>query len=298
MGKTRDRRRTRQTDNSDKQTDGEKDDPIPTDDTTTHHLDSDSSDTEQPSTSSHSCKPKIQIFKGLNDKISIENWLKRYEMLAIHFKWSESDKIVFMGNYLEDDALNWYIENSSDNYSDLKHKLINRFGVEIIEPIVEFVNIRYDVKSGIKDYFEKKRRYGNLAKLTVEQMIPIMVNSLHPKMVESFVAVKPKTLTEFYSIAKSAENNLKRFFNRPAPNDKPKIPYEPKNGSNKRKPPNACRICENLGFKNRFHWSNDCRNKGKTNAQNTNSDKKVNLVEDKPDLHSEENDIRNIDLNL
>jgi hypothetical protein len=56
-------------------------------------------------------KPRIQIYKGLGDKVSIENWLKRYKMLATFYKWNESQKIVMIGNYLEDDALNWFIGN-------------------------------------------------------------------------------------------------------------------------------------------------------------------------------------------
>jgi len=31
-------------------------------------------------------KPRIQIYKGLGDKVSIENWLKRYKMLATFYK--------------------------------------------------------------------------------------------------------------------------------------------------------------------------------------------------------------------
>ena len=52
-----------------------------------------------------------------------------------------------------------------------------------------------------------------MSKLSVTQMIPIMINGLHPKMIDSFVAVKPKTFTEFYNIAKTSENNFKRNFN-------------------------------------------------------------------------------------
>ncbi len=29
-------------------------------------------------------KPKIQIFKGMDDKVFIENWLKRFEMLSVY----------------------------------------------------------------------------------------------------------------------------------------------------------------------------------------------------------------------
>ena len=267
--------------------------------------DSDATESEDNTKSNPgNCKPKLQIFKGCGDKISIENWLKRFEMLAKYYKWSENSKIVMIGNYLEDDALNWYIENSNDSYYELKVKLNNRFGIESVEPIVEFVNIRYNIKSGIKEYFENKRRYGNLAKLTEEQMIPIMINNLHPKMTDCFTAVKPKTFSEFYTIAKTAENNLKRFMNRMPNtntnnfiNDKQKQTENKANNPNKRKPPNPCRICENLGFKNRFHWSNECRNKCKQNPQNIAKLKAINSIESNSEENSEENDIKNINLN-
>lgn len=37
----------------------------------------------------------------------------------------------------------------------------------------------------------------------------------------------------------------------------------------KKKPPSACRICESLGYKNRFHWANECKNKNKNQNANT-----------------------------
>lgn len=261
-----------------------------------HTIDDDSTDTEDVQVLNHNkCKPKLQVFKGNGDKISIENWLKRYEMIAGHQEWSEKDKNVMLGNYLEDDALNWFIENCSDSYDDVKLKLINRFGVETVDPIIEFISIRYDIKLGIKDYFERKRRFGNLAKLSVEQMIPLLIHNLHPKMAENFVAVKPKTLTEFYNIAQSAESNLKRFINRSTTgHEKPKPNFEPKQNQTKRKPPNPCRICENLGYKNRFHWGNECRNKGKTESQKTFQQNSVKVIEHNNE--SEENNINNIEI--
>ena len=194
-------------------------------------------------------KPKIQIFKGLGDKVTIENWLKRFEMLAKFYNWSDSQKAIMLGNYLEDDALNWYIENYTEkDFSDMKSKLISRFGLETVEPIVEFVNLKYDIKTGIKEYFETKRRFGVAAKLTESQMIPLMVQGLQTKMVECFTAVKPKTFAEFYSIAKSAENNLKRntFQKQTQSEVKFKSKSDQTHSQSKRKPPDACRICENL----------------------------------------------------
>jgi len=258
-----------------------------------------SSDSDEKPTPSSISKPKIQIYKGHNDKVSIENWTKRYDMLSNYYKWSDKTKIVMLGNYLEDDALNWYIENcnDSDNYVSLISKLITRFGLETVEPIVDFVNHRYDLKNGIKAYFETKRRYGIAAKLTEEQMIPLMIINLHPKMIENFTAVKPRTFVEFYTIAQKAESNLKRQFNRnnDQNSSKPKSKSE-NTDKGKRKPPNPCRICENMGFKNRYHWGNECRNRGKTNPQNQTNGKTINTISSTDDPMSE-NDITKIDLN-
>jgi hypothetical protein len=240
-------------------------------------------------------KPKIQIFKGMDDKVSIENWLKRFEMLSFYYKWSERKRIIMLGNYLEDDALNWYIENTDNsNYNELKEKLINRFGVQTVEPIVEFFNLKYDSKSGVKEYFEKKRRFGVLAKLTEQQMIPIMIQGLHPKMVNNFISVKPKTFSEFYHIAKTAEDTFKRSlenFNKTRFKPKPQN-FQNNNLKPKAKPPNPCKICANLGFKNRYHWVSDCFNKNK--APNTQT-KQINVTEVKSE--NSDNSINNIDLN-
>jgi hypothetical protein len=274
------------------------------------HEESDSED----ETEDH-IKPKLQTFKGQDDKVSIENWLKRFEMLSKYYKWSERKKVLMLGNYLEDDALNWYIENTDEfNYLELTEKLINRFGVQTVEPIVEFFNLKYDPKIGIKEYFEQKRRFGVLAKLTEQQMIPIMIQGLHPKMINNFIAVKPKSFAEFYQIAKTAEDNYKRnsevinknkfssnfqtnrnnsshsnnnFISnsrfRSNNNSKPNNYFKPNSSSkanyrpnNAGKSPNPCKYCENLGFKNRYHFESNCYYKNR--AQNT-QPKQVNITE-------------------
>ena len=267
----------------------------------TEEVDIDSSDTEvdSPRSSKHFSKPKIQTFKGFKDKITIDNWFKRFEMLSKFHKWSQQTQILMLGNYFEDDALNWYIENSSeDSYQGIKSKMIARFGLETVEPIIEFVNLRYDFKTGMKEYFEQKRRLGIAAKLTESQIVSLMIHGLaNGKLIESFTAIKPKSFAEFYSIAKSAENNIKRNFNA-KPNKFNEL-SKPKNDqtsfNTKRKPPNACRICENLGFKNRFHWASDCRNKGKSQNIGSNETKRVNVTTNEEPLP--ENDITRIDLN-
>jgi len=88
-------------------------------------------------------------------------------MLGVYYNWNDKKKIIMLGNFLLDDALNWYIENYDNScYNEMKIKLINRFCLETLGPLIECVNLKYDQKSGIKEYFENKRRFGVLAKLS------------------------------------------------------------------------------------------------------------------------------------
>ena len=126
-----------------------------------------------------------------------------------------------------------------------------------------------------------------------------MIQGLHPKMITNFIAVKPKTFAEFYQIAKTAEDNYKRNTELYSKNNKFKPKTQPNavsgNTKVKPKPPNPCRICENLGFKGRYHWSNDCRNKNK--AQNTQT-KQIYVTESVSNTSDDAfNEINGINLN-
>ena len=57
--------------------------------------------------------------------------------------------------------------------------------------------IRYNFKTGLKDHFERKKQFGVLAKLTEQQIIPIMINGLHPKFKVHFVTVQTQIYAEF-----------------------------------------------------------------------------------------------------
>lgn len=233
-----------------------------------------------------SIKPNLQYFKGFNDKVTIDNWLKRFEILSDYYKWSERDQVFMIGNFLQDDAFNFYVENYTSNWSELKSKLINRFGHETVDPIIELINLKYDIKKGIKDYFDNTRRLGTLAKLSEEQIVPIMINGLHPRMIAQLAANKPKTFNKFYEVAKTLEDNYKQLISQTRnfkqnttqsktdAKTKSKTIVKPKT-----KPPNACKICEKLGFPNRMHWMNDCKNKTQTQT----TAKQVNINEQSAD---------------
>lgn len=136
-----------------------------------------------------------------------------------------------------------------------------------------------------------------LSQLRESQIIPLMIEGLPQEMAEYFITVRPKTFIEFYEISQRIEENIKRKGLNKYRTDNFIRKGEFQNSEYKKRPPNACQICESLGFKNRFHWAQECRNKQKS-FQNK---KKVTLTETNNEQDEAEMDIseelRNIHLN-
>ena len=237
-------------------------------------------------------KPRLQPFKGNNDKVTIENFIKLFEQISYFYQWNDSMKILMLGNYLEDSALNWYAEASATDWNILKEQLIERFGFALVEPIIQISKLKYDQNQGMKEYFEEKRRLGTLSRLPEDQIISLMIEGLPAKLRVHFITQKPKSYSEFYRIAKLAEEAMleSESIHRPRflktesvkHHSNVKLSHMPK-----RKPPSPCRICENLGFKNRYHWASDCFNKSTSYKKHENSHKQtqpksVNKIEESP----------------
>jgi len=212
----------------------------------------------------------VPDFQGDSCEISIENWIARFEELAKLKKLDDERKILMIGNFLKGEALDWYMTTKSHNhdlsYERLKTLFIGRFGLRVLSPIIEFSRLKYDPVKGIADYYKTKRRLGTLAGLSESHIIPLMIEGLPPHLSNAFISVQPLTMDHFYEIASKAEANSKlREYSRGSAVIQNKNIHKPQyhSQSNKRKykPPSPCRICENLSFKNRYHWSNECFNR-------------------------------------
>jgi hypothetical protein len=115
-----------------------------------------------------------------------------------------------------------------------------------------------------------------LANLSEKHIISTLIDGLPQSMIEKFITVRPQSYSEFYFIAKKAEESFKdnpKYFNK---NIKNKFSKTVNLNKSKVKPPKPCYICEKLGFKNRFHWVNECRNKNKLNIQNQSKSNSIN----------------------
>lgn len=213
-------------------------------------------------------RPKLQKFNGHDKSVTIENWLKLYESSAQRYHWTKDEMIDLLGEYLEREALNFYLDSRDDtDWPTLKGKLIIRFGVKSVDPIVEFDRLKYHQTSGIEDYFETKRRLAGLSSLNESQAVALMIEHLSDELKRYFIGHRAKTYCEFYAIAKTAENQLPKrdkgnnqmsSFGLNSAMKNKKQTNQNFTNQNKKPPKGACFRCANQGKPNQIHWANDC----------------------------------------
>ena len=125
------------------------------------------------------------IFKNIKGRnpsnLSIKHWFKAFELVAEHFTWNDRQKLIYLSNYLEDEALNWYLD-SLDNYTcyqEAKEDMINQF-VEVLSNSLGLVmKVKYEYKLGIQKYFEEIRKYATLANIKMEDILSLLKKPTH-----------------------------------------------------------------------------------------------------------------------
>lgn len=211
---------------------------------------------------SHAEKMLIQNFDGDTRRLSIDAWVDRYEMLAERRGFDDENMVIELGSYLVYEALEWYMsvmrEKKDINFENLKILLLQRFGIKSVDPMSECVDLKYNEKIGMKNYFEQKRTLGMKAGLAENQIISLMIHGLPPNYSSVFNSMKPKSMEEFFNVAKRTENSLMNHSSRSSSNLQRR---EVHRSQNQNSPKNPCWICEKLGYPKRFHWTRDCWNK-------------------------------------
>jgi len=100
----------------------------------------------------------VRMFNGEASEVRASNWIYRFEMLAKRKNWSDSDKVFMLGNFLDEQASEWYITplrmNEDIPYDDLKGLFLKRFHIELSPPLVECADLRYEPQKGFQHYSE------------------------------------------------------------------------------------------------------------------------------------------------
>lgn len=208
-------------------------------------------------------RPKLQAFKGKNDYISIDFWISLYDNKTNFLRWNDEMKVSFLDEYLEDDALAWFAQACmGKNWSEVVEMMKKRFNKPLSQPIIDFIDLKYDLEKGFHEYFEEMQILAQRAQLSDERnhIIPVMIHGLPNAMKSYFVTSTPVDITDFYQTGLKAERATAPTLKRKAAEEKSSDEQGNKKSKPniKKKPPNPCFICVKRGFSNRYHWASDC----------------------------------------
>lgn len=129
-------------------------------------------------------KPTLKLanFAGDNSNVKIANFIRIFESLAKRSNWSEEEMKWNLVSYLEEDALDYYVEhvlaNKEIDWKQAKKNTIDRFDQFQIEPFMEFLSFKWTPDMNLKQYFKKMRALGVASDLDEKKIIDGLTRGL------------------------------------------------------------------------------------------------------------------------
>ena len=104
-------------------------------------------------------KLKICKYKRESDsKLQLKSWLQFFDIQATFFKWDEKEKIVNLGQYLEGEVLDFFINHCSRpsmTWTQICNSLTSRFDSKTSNPLIECFEFKY--RGNIEVYYDHKK---------------------------------------------------------------------------------------------------------------------------------------------
>lgn len=239
------------------------------------------------------------------DTVQIDTWLNLLEIVVVGL--SDADKFRVLLRYLSEDALMFYGTDIAPRIATLtwgqcKASLIARFGVTIIDPLIESQNRWFLRTETVQTYYNDKMRLLRLANISDHAMVAQLTERMPMHYRPHLKAGQLPTPVAWLSLALQLEIDF-RHPPRPRIPARPAVftaqedeghrqatalaraatrrPERPDNG---RRPPTPCRICQRLFNRDNYHWHNDCPNKTEPHGRNvpprrTTFPKRVNFAD-------------------
>lgn len=237
----------------------------------------------------------VNIFNG---KQEAPNWIDVFEKECLRFKvFDGTTKVEALKLFIEGNVKEWYSANLMklplSDWESWKRSFLLVYGKKSWSSVRAAFNYKYMFGSLI-DFVLKKERLLLEADKNIPELFRIyqIVYNLPIDVQDKLERDKIKTINDLveelkkfndsYIIRKKLED--KQEEKKKTYSDKK---YGAKTATMEKKP---CSICEALGYKNRYHPIQICRNKTTQNRSNTN----INLTEVEEDF---ENDVFKIDIN-
>lgn len=216
-------------------------------------------------------QPQLAIIKytGAPDDVPIDKWLRLFERKACNLDWTDDEKVNNLCDYVQGEAFRWYLSDIFEvcnTWQGVKDSMMVRFGAPVSDPFRSFIHHRQQQDQSVQDYYEQKKRLGELAGLEVSHLISGLTDGLLPGIERPLVGTIPKTPLEWLSAALKIESSLER-----KPSLTSRRPLQarrtqnnlaagdaPSQGTSSTFPKSECRHCTNIGLNGQFHWQNVC----------------------------------------
>ena len=103
---------------------------------------------------------RIPKFSGDEKNIKIESWLKLHDVFIRKIE-SEEDKVCFLATNLDGKAFQYFYDEIAEftesiTYNEAKNKLVEHFGLSILNPMTEALSRKLQMNEDVESYFKDK----------------------------------------------------------------------------------------------------------------------------------------------
>ncbi|UYV84619.1 hypothetical protein LAZ67_X002847 [Cordylochernes scorpioides] len=248
---------------------------------------------EQQSFTSNFDLPK---YDGQN--FDVTSWLKFFNKKCQQNHVDEDYKLKNISKYLDGEAFNFYIETLQDidDWRELEQKLLSYFTVKDSNLFSKFLNLKYNDKDDLDNYFKEKSSLANKLNLDTPLLLEALTEGMPNYLKKYLIAARVKETSDWIRIATqlkystnqekqqpstSNNDNRQNFQNRSYyptrsrfnPNSPPGLQLQPPPRSSPRLttahhqeassrstnlPPYPCKICSSHQLPNQYHFHRDC----------------------------------------
>ncbi|UYV62959.1 hypothetical protein LAZ67_2002623 [Cordylochernes scorpioides] len=248
---------------------------------------------EQQSFTSNFDLPK---YDGQN--FDVTSWLKFFNKKCQQNHVDEDYKLKNISKYLDGEAFNFYIETLQDidDWRELEQKLLSYFTVKDSNLFSKFLNLKYNDKDDLDNYFKEKSSLAKKLNLDTPLLLEALTEGMPNYLNKYLIAARVKETSDWIRIATqlkystnqekqqpstSNNDNRQNFQNRSYyptrsrfnPNSPPGLQLQPPPRSSPRLttahhqeassrstnlPPYPCKICSSHQLPNQYHFHRDC----------------------------------------
>lgn len=213
-------------------------------------------------------------FKGNEVHVTPIAWISFFESRTRNL--ADVDRFNLLADYLVDEAQDWYLRQNTNlgeqlPWNVVRQNFIDFFSSSVSSPAVAASHLKFKVGESLKDYYQQKCRYFDLANIQLRDRISFLTDGIIDDSVrEGMIIASIDSLSQWYTKAKDLVENFERKKARLNRQNNFKPGTFPKTGSTRNQDGSGnkpfCKICKERNITAR-HWHSECPNKNKSTSQ-------------------------------